>query len=191
MPLCPRLYPGRTSTSLCDQWALVVVTGPLWQIDHDESQGWKPCSVTAGPGRARDDANREHCGQALAPALGPLSPSCASEALPASVILPANPIPDQRPREKKGEEERQRSEKGEGDWRVGGRGGNGEKKQVTLYLTGEAAARAGAPVCLLPPGLTPSSRPCTNQCQTHQKLPGQHPLPTVWNKQPFNLVWGG
>lgn len=36
-------------------------------------------------------------------------------------------------------------------------GGKGRKQQAALYLTGEAAARTGAPVCLLPPRPTPSS----------------------------------
>lgn len=39
-------------------------------------------------------------------------------------------------------------------WR--GRGERSEQ-QTVLYLSGEAAARAGAPVCLLPPRPTPSS----------------------------------
>lgn len=62
---------------------------------------------------------------ALASALPsqPHSPPLSLRALPASVILPANPIPDQRPRRKKGKrrERIQRSEKGEIDMHVAGR----------------------------------------------------------------------
>lgn len=162
MPLCPGLYRGRTSLcshcpSLCDHWVWVVVTGPVWQIDHDESQGWKPGSVTAGPGqRWRRPSETESTVDCPGP--GAHEPLLCPGALPASVILPANPIPDQRPRRKKAtwRERRQRSEKGEGDWRVCW-GEGGREQQTTLYLTGEAAARAGAPVCLLPPRLMPSS----------------------------------
>lgn len=110
MPLCPGLYPGGTSVCscplLCDQWARAVVTGPVWQIDHDESQGWKPASVTAGPGQVQDDAGSGKTESTVdSPGLAPSPPPISSlQALPASVILPANLIPDQRPGRKKREE---------------------------------------------------------------------------------------
>lgn len=134
MPLCPGLYSSRTSICnphLCDQWARTVVTGPVWQIDHDESQGWKPGSVTAGPGQARDDADpgkQRALWTALASALGP--PSAPPLPLSTSCLChsTSKSNPWSKAKEKKGEEKREETEK----WKGRGRltcvlGGKGER----------------------------------------------------------------
>lgn len=124
MPLCLGLYPGRTS--ICS-WPSPSVISLLWLDQSDryttmrvkaESQAlW--LQGQARPGMTQAQENRKHCGQPWPRPWGPHQPLLSLRALPASVILPANPIPDQRPRRKKGKrrERRQRSEKGEGDWR--------------------------------------------------------------------------
>lgn len=88
-----------------------------------------------------------------------LSPSCASEHfLPLSFYQQIQSLikgqGEKRGREERGDREVKRAR--EIDVCVGGKG---RKQQAALYLTGEAAARAGAPVCLLPPRPAPSSAP--------------------------------
>lgn len=62
------------------------------------------------------------------------------------------------------------------DMHVGGlRRGGGRKKQVTLYLAWEAAAQAGAPVCLLPLGWTPSSTLTSTSARAMKSCHGNTP----------------
>lgn len=183
-PLCRGLYRGRTS--ICsqhphphprDQWVWAVVTGPVWQIDHDESQGWKPGSVTAGPvQRWRRPSETESTVDCPGPGPWAHEPLLCLGALPASVILPANPIPDQRPRRKKDtrRERRQRSEKGEWDWRACS--GGGRERTTNHSLSDRRGSCSGRGTCVPAASLADAKlRPSARQCQTHEKLPWQHP----------------
>lgn len=160
MPLCPRLYPGRTS--ICSRPSPSVINRPglLWLGQSDrytmmrvkaESQAlW--LQGQARPGMTQAQGNREHCGLPWPRPWGPHQPLLCLWALPASVILPANPIPDQRPRRKKGKrrERRQRSEKGEEDWRVCW-GEKGENNKPLFIWQGRQLLRPGhLCACCLP-----------------------------------------
>ncbi|KAF3708409.1 hypothetical protein EXN66_Car001583 [Channa argus] len=131
-------------------------------------------------GPARDDAGpaiQRALWTALAPARGPTSPTRASEHfLPLSFYQQIQSLIKGQG-EKRGREERRDREvkrAREIDVRFGGRG---REQQTTLYLTGEAAARAGAPVCLLPPRLTPNSTPVPASARPMKSFHGNSPSP--------------
>lgn len=177
MPLCPGLYPGGTSVCtcplLCDQWARAVVTGPVWQIDHDESQGWKPASVTAGPGQVQDDAGSGKTESTVdSPGLAP--PSRASKHfLPLSFYQQIRSLIKGQG-EKKGRERGQRSEKGERDWHVCGR--ESGERATSRPLSDGGGSCSGWGTCV--PAASQGSaklRLSNRQCQTHERLPWKHP----------------
>lgn len=157
-----------------------AAAGSVWQIDHDESWGWNPGSVTAGARlrMTQGPAKQRALWTALAQTLGPLAPpvprsaSCLCHSTSKS-------NPWSKAKEKKGDEKREETEKWKGRWRLtcmlGGRAGR--EQQTSLYLTGEAAARAGAPVCLLPPKLTPSSALVPASARPMKSCHGNTPKP--------------
>lgn len=115
---------------------------------------------------------------ALAPALGPPQPLLCLRALPASVILPANPIPDQRPRRKKGKrrEKRRRSKKGEGDWCVRW-GEKGENNKPLFIWQGRQLLGPGHLCACCLPGRRQAPPWCSLVPDPWKELPQQHPSP--------------
>lgn len=155
----------------CCDWA----DRPRW-VSSLKGSLWD-CRARPGPRWRRSRKTLKHCGQPP-PKPFPTQPLLCLRALPPSVILPVNPIPDQRPRRKKGKrrERRQRSEKGERltcMWR----GREGRAQQTLLYLKGEAAAQTGAPVFLLLPRPTPSSTPLPASARPMKGCHGNTPGP--------------
>ncbi len=135
----------------CCDWASVT-DRPWWESRLKA----RLCDCRARPGQGwRRPRETESTVDSPGPGPGappvPQSTSCLCHSTSKS-------NPWSKAKEKKGEEKREETEK----WKGRGRltwvlGGKGRKQQTALYLTGEAAARAGAPVCLLPPRRTPSS----------------------------------
>lgn len=159
---------------LCDPWAWAVVTGPLWQIDCDESQGWKPGSVTTGPGQARPGMTQAWETESTVDSTGPGPGAPPAPPVPPSTSCLCHSTSKSNPwskaKKKKGEEKREETEKWKGRGRLmctlGGKG----RKTTSRSLSDRGGSCSDRGTCVPAASQADAKlRPGARWCQTHEK----------------------
>lgn len=170
----------------CCDWASLTHR-PWWESRLKA----RLCDWKARPGMTQAQQNREHCGLPWPWPWGPPAPpvprstSCLCHSTSKS-------NPWSKAKEKKGYEKREETEKWKGRGRLTCVLGRERERTTNRSLSDRRGSCSGRGTCVPAASLVDAKlRPSARQCQTHEKLPWQHPRASVWNKQPFNLIWGG